>query len=88
MKLCLEYLYEKVRFEVLTAVKMSMLVFWVVTPCGLVALKMEAVCSRETLVSTYKSTRRYDPEYEYRYVKRSWENLILVHAGNPYFTLI
>jgi hypothetical protein len=24
------------RFEVLTAVKMSMLVFWVVTPCGLV----------------------------------------------------
>jgi hypothetical protein len=24
------------RFEVLTAVKMWMLVFWVVTPCGLV----------------------------------------------------
>jgi hypothetical protein len=24
------------RFEVLTAVKMSMLVFWVVMPCGLV----------------------------------------------------
>jgi hypothetical protein len=24
------------RFEVTTAVKMSMLIFWVVTPCGLV----------------------------------------------------
>jgi hypothetical protein len=24
------------RFEVLTAVKMSMLLFWIVTPCGLV----------------------------------------------------
>jgi hypothetical protein len=29
-------LYEYVRLEVLTAVKMSMLFFWVVTPCGLV----------------------------------------------------
>jgi hypothetical protein len=50
------------RFEVLTAVKMQMLVLWVVTPCGLVgkyqgfgaiycvhpAMKMEAVCSSET----------------------------------------
>jgi hypothetical protein len=25
-------------------------------------LKMEAVCSSEMLVSTYKSTRRYNPE--------------------------
>jgi hypothetical protein len=25
-----------IKFEVLTAVKMPMLVFWVVTPCGLV----------------------------------------------------
>jgi hypothetical protein len=53
------------RSEVLMA-KMLMLVFYVVTPCGLVdkyrcfgglrqpssALKMEAVCSFETLVST------------------------------------
>jgi hypothetical protein len=28
--------YKPMRFDVLTAVKMSMLVFWVVTPCGLV----------------------------------------------------
>jgi hypothetical protein len=28
--------FKNVRFEVLTAVKMSMLVFWVVTSCGLV----------------------------------------------------
>jgi hypothetical protein len=41
-------------FEVLTTVKMSLLAFWVVTPCGLVgryltsARKMEVVCSPET----------------------------------------
>jgi hypothetical protein len=29
-------LNERVRSDVLTAAKMSMLVFWVVTPCGLV----------------------------------------------------
>jgi hypothetical protein len=64
-----------VRFEVLTAVKMSMLVFWVVTPCGLVRryqrfgetyclqlLYMETVCFSETLVSAYKSTWSYNPE--------------------------
>jgi hypothetical protein len=48
------------------AVKMLMLVFWVVTLCGLVgrasALKMETVCFSETLVSTYKSTWHYNPE--------------------------
>jgi hypothetical protein len=68
------------RFEVLTA-KISMLVFWVVTPCGLVGEyesfggtyclhlqgwhldpEMEAVCSSETLVPTFKSTRLYNPE--------------------------
>jgi hypothetical protein len=42
------------RFEVLTVVKLSMLVFWDVTPCGLVgrhqrfALKIEVVCFSET----------------------------------------
>jgi hypothetical protein len=41
-----------------SAVKMLMLVFWVVTPCGLV----DAVCFSQTSVSTYKSTRRYNPE--------------------------
>jgi hypothetical protein len=56
-----------VRFEILTTVKMLMLVFWVVTQYRLVrryqrfwvsALKMEAVYSSETLVSTCKSARR------------------------------
>jgi hypothetical protein len=37
------------------------------------ALKMEVVCSSETLVSTYKSTRRYNPEDQSRYLRR--ENL-------------
>jgi hypothetical protein len=76
------------RSVVLTAVKMSMLVFWVVTPCGLVgryqrfrgtyclllqgflspssAPKMEALCFSETLVSTFKSTRRYYLEDQHR----------------------
>jgi hypothetical protein len=50
----------------------SMFVFWVVTPCGRVGryrrfggtycLKMETVCSSQTLVSTFKSTRRHNPE--------------------------
>jgi hypothetical protein len=69
-----------VRFEVLTVVKMSMAAFWVMTPCGLVdryqpsrrnmlppslTLKREAVCSSETLVPIYKSTRRHNPEDHY-----------------------
>jgi hypothetical protein len=31
-------------------------------------LKMEALCSSETLVSTYKSTRSYNPEQQHRQV--------------------
>jgi hypothetical protein len=34
---------------------MLMLAFW------FLGLEMEAVCSSETLVSTYKSTLRYNP---------------------------
>jgi hypothetical protein len=30
------------------------------------AMKMEAVCSSETLISTYKSTRLYGPEDQHR----------------------
>jgi hypothetical protein len=69
-------------FEVLSAVNMSMLFFWVVTLCGLVGryqrfggtyvyflgLKMKAVCSSEILVFTYKSTQRYNPENQHQYV--------------------
>jgi hypothetical protein len=50
-----------------------MLVFWVVTLCGL-QLKMEAVCSSETLVSTFKSTWHYNPEDQHRHLHRR-ENL-------------
>jgi hypothetical protein len=58
-------------FEVLTAEKMSIMVFWVVTPCVLVggyqrlalfALKKEAMRSSETLVTPYKTSRRHNPE--------------------------
>jgi hypothetical protein len=34
------------------------------------ALKMEAVYSSETLVYTYKTTRRYKPEYQHRPLHR------------------
>jgi hypothetical protein len=50
-------------FEVLTMMKISIVVFWVVTQCGLVdvyqclTLKMEAIRSSETLLTTYKTTR-------------------------------
>jgi hypothetical protein len=56
--------------------KMYLLVFWVVSRVGkrfggicclrLAALKMEAVCTSETLISSYKSTRRYNPEDQHR----------------------
>jgi hypothetical protein len=35
---------------------------------SILALKMEAVCFSETLVSTYKSTRRYNPEEQHRHL--------------------
>jgi hypothetical protein len=42
---------------------MSTVVFWALLSCGLVGgLKIEAVCSSETLVPTYKSTQRHNPE--------------------------
>jgi hypothetical protein len=47
------------RFEVLTVVKMSVLVFWVVTLCGLVGGHQ---FSSEMLVSTYKSSQCHNPE--------------------------
>jgi hypothetical protein len=63
-----------VRFEVLTAVKMMM--FWVVAPCRLVGryhrfggMKMETVCFSETLVSTYESTRRHNPEQQHHHCR-------------------
>jgi hypothetical protein len=58
------------KFEVLMAGKILMWVFWVATLYGLVgstasifraAIKMDAVCSPETLVSTYKSTQSWNP---------------------------
>jgi hypothetical protein len=53
------------RSEVLTAMKMSMLVFWVVAPsCS--TLKIETV---DKLVSTYKSTRRYKLEDQHRHLE-------------------
>jgi hypothetical protein len=66
------------RFEVLTAVNMSILVFWVVTPCGLsgryqsfggkiLPLEMETVGSSETLVSNGKYTWRYNLEDQQRH---------------------
>jgi hypothetical protein len=64
------------KFEVIMAVKMSILVFWVFTPCGLAdrtnvsekntasTFRAGGLCSSETLRSTYttyKSTRHYNP---------------------------
>jgi hypothetical protein len=79
--------------EVLTAVKSLMLIFWIVTPCGLLAdtnisaLKMEAVCSSETLVSIYKSTRCYYPKYQHQQMDYCWINIaieIWVSHGGEY----
>jgi hypothetical protein len=61
-----------VRSEVLTAVKVSSLAFWVVTPCGLVGRYQRfggTYCRHhqdEVLVSTCKSTWRYNSEDQHR----------------------
>jgi hypothetical protein len=68
------------KFDILTEVKMLILVFRVLMPCGLVGryqrfsktlifsgLKMEIVCFCKILVSTYKSTQHYNPEDQYRH---------------------
>lgn len=44
------------RYDILTTVYMSKLVLWVVMYGS--ALKLEAVCSSDTLISTYKPTRQ------------------------------
>jgi hypothetical protein len=51
-----------------------MFVFWVLMLCGLAALKMEAVYFSKTLVSTWKSKLRYNPEEQHRHFHRR-ENL-------------
>jgi hypothetical protein len=59
--------------------------FWVVTSCGLVAVSVTNVLEnrnafifrvmcRETMLTTYKSTRRHKPEDHNQYHQRS-ENL-------------
>jgi hypothetical protein len=63
-----------VGFEVLTAARMKMAVFWVVVPCSLVevyqrvrgnalvALMVEAASTSETLLNFYQTSPRYNPE--------------------------
>jgi hypothetical protein len=51
-----------------------MAVFWVVAPCSLVALMMEAVQTSEALVNLYQSTRRCNPEDGHLHTHRR-ENL-------------
>jgi hypothetical protein len=53
---------------------MKMAAFWVVAPCRLIALMMEAIQTYETLVNSYQSTRRYNPEDSHLYSHRR-ENL-------------
>jgi hypothetical protein len=47
------------------------------------ALNMEAICSFETVVSTYKFTRRYYPEQQPRYGLRAFENRMLRRIFGP-----
>jgi hypothetical protein len=56
------YLTYKVGFEVFKAAIMKMAVFWVVAPCNLGALIMEAARTSEMLVNFYQITRRCNPE--------------------------
>jgi hypothetical protein len=86
--LWLQWTLSDVRFEVLTVVKMSMLVFWIVMLCGLEALKMERVCFSETLVSTYKSTWCYNPEDQYHQLWKMLKIYCLNRHENLYVIFI
>jgi hypothetical protein len=71
-----------VKFEVFTAVRMIMFIFWVLAPCRLVGrcqrfgeaytavsiFTAEAgeICFSETLASTDESTRRQNPKHHYQ----------------------
>jgi hypothetical protein len=57
------------RFDVLTAVKISMLVFWVVTPCGLVSTEEEYKIFPRQFVENPPSKKLFivnDPMFHYR----------------------
>jgi hypothetical protein len=66
-----------------------MLMLLVVKLCGFVALNMEALCFSETLIPTYKSTRRYNPEDEHRHLHLC-DNLrsLQIHCSMFFFLLL
>jgi hypothetical protein len=60
------------RFEVPTAVMMSVLVSWVVTPCGVVGRyllldHLELLQGGNIAEMSYKAICRYSPQYQHRY---------------------
>jgi hypothetical protein len=74
------YCCSYMRYEVLMMIQMSVLIFGVITLCGLTgnfkhfgetypssALKMETVCFSEVLISIHKSTHHYNPEGQHRH---------------------
>lgn len=54
----------RLKCEVFTAMKLSIIVFWLLTLCGLVSgdPRVEAACSSKRLVPTWKCTRCHNPE--------------------------
>jgi hypothetical protein len=69
----INFFYNLLRFQVLTAASMMMAVFWDIAPCSLVevyrcfrgALMMETVSTSETSVNSYQTTRRKNPKYRH-----------------------
>jgi hypothetical protein len=59
-------LKKQVRFQVLMAATVQMIVFWIVAPCSLVevyqGLMMEAASTSETSVNLYQTIRLYTLE--------------------------
>jgi hypothetical protein len=74
--------HKYVRFEVLTALKMTMLLFWIMTLCSLVGTNITAFLgnTRRPTVFVFPAERRLNPEGQHRQLKNKFR-IVIEHKG-------